>query len=92
MSFFDQAKEKLQEFTGGNKDKTGEGIDKAADFADEKTGGGHGDQIRQGADKLKEHFGGGDQPEGGGQPEAGQQPGGPQPGGQEQQFGDGQQQ
>ncbi|WP_033289610.1 antitoxin [Amycolatopsis jejuensis] len=61
MSFFDQAKDKIQEFAGKNPDKVGEGIDKAADFADEKTGGKHSDQIQSGADKLKERFGG-DQP------------------------------
>ncbi|MBB4684267.1 antitoxin [Amycolatopsis jiangsuensis] len=69
MSFFDQAKDKIQEFAGKNPDKVGQGVDKAADFADEKTGGKHGDQIRQGADKLKDRFGGE------------QQGGGPQPGG-----------
>ncbi|SEP02363.1 antitoxin [Amycolatopsis saalfeldensis] len=58
---FDKAKEKIQEFAGSNSDKVGEGVDKAAQFADEKTGGKHGDQINQGADKLKEHFNGGDQ-------------------------------
>ncbi|MEU4668031.1 antitoxin [Amycolatopsis sp. NPDC023774] len=58
---FDKAKEKLQEFAGQHPDKVGQGVDKAADFADEKTGGKHGDQIHQGADKLKERFGGDDQ-------------------------------
>jgi hypothetical protein len=59
---FDKAKEKIQEFAGNNPDKVGQGVDKAAQFADEKTGGKHSDQINQGADKLKERFnGGGDQ-------------------------------
>ncbi|HWD03824.1 MAG TPA: antitoxin [Amycolatopsis sp.] len=58
---FDQAKDKVQEFAGQHEDKVGEGVDKAADYADERTGGKHGDQIHQGADKLKERFGGGDQ-------------------------------
>ncbi|SFQ63023.1 antitoxin [Amycolatopsis rubida] len=82
MSFFDQAKDKIQEFAGNNQDKVGDGIDKAAEFADDKTGGKHGDQIRQGADKLKENFGGGQ--EQGGQPQGGGEQGG-QPG--EQQWG-----
>jgi hypothetical protein len=58
---FDKAKEKIQEFAGGNSDKVDQGVDKAAQFADEKTGGKHSDQINQGADKLKERFNGGDQ-------------------------------
>ncbi|HEY3708922.1 MAG TPA: antitoxin [Amycolatopsis sp.] len=59
---FDKAKEKIQEFAGHNPDKVEQGVDKAAQFADEKTGGKHSDQINQGADKLKERFnGGGDQ-------------------------------
>ncbi|MGW7533544.1 antitoxin [Amycolatopsis sp. NPDC054798] len=85
MSFFDQAKDKVQEFAGKNPDKVSQGVDKAAEFADEKTGGKHGDQIRQGADKLKENFGGGQeggQDQGGGQPQGGFDQGG-QPGEQQ---------
>ncbi|CAM3536070.1 antitoxin [Kibdelosporangium persicum] len=53
---FEKAKEKLQKFTEDNPEKTDQGIDKAAELADEKTGGKHGDKIQQGADKLKDHM------------------------------------
>jgi hypothetical protein len=53
---FEKAKEKLQQFTKDNPEKTDQGIDKAADFADQKTGGKHGDKIQQGADKLKDRM------------------------------------
>ncbi|MFI5607741.1 antitoxin [Amycolatopsis sp. NPDC051903] len=61
MSMFDKAKEKLQEFAGQHPDKVDQGVDKAADVADEKTGGKYGEQIDKGADKVKDHFSGDDE-------------------------------
>jgi len=40
-----------------NKDKVEEGIDKAAEFADDKTGGKHTDKIEGAADKVKDALG-----------------------------------
>jgi hypothetical protein len=41
-------------------DQADQGVDKAAEFADERTGGQHSDQINKGRDKLKQQFGGND--------------------------------
>ena len=45
MGLFDKAKK----LAGQHADKVGDGIDKAADMADKKTGGKYGDQIDKGA-------------------------------------------
>jgi len=50
MGIFDKAKEML----GDNQEGVEQGIDKAADFVDEKTGGQHSEQIDQGADFVKD--------------------------------------
>ena len=50
MGFLDKAKDALEE----HGDKVDAGIDKAADIADEKTGGKYSDHIDTGADKAKE--------------------------------------
>jgi hypothetical protein len=54
MSMFDNIKDKAAEANREHGDKVDEGIDKAADFADEKTGGEHSERIDQGAEKAKE--------------------------------------
>jgi hypothetical protein len=54
MSMFDNAKEKAGGLVDDHGDKVGEGLDKAGDFADEKTGGKYGDKIDQGTDKAKD--------------------------------------
>jgi hypothetical protein len=53
---FDKAKEKMGQLASEHGDKVDQGVDKAADMADEKTGGKHGDKIQQGADKLKDRM------------------------------------
>ena len=50
MGIFDKAKDAL----GDNLDKVESGIDKAADFVDDRTGGAHADQISSGADLAKD--------------------------------------
>ncbi|HEV3356707.1 MAG TPA: antitoxin [Pseudonocardiaceae bacterium] len=57
----DDLKNKAQELAGQHTDQVNQGIDKAREFIDEKTGGQHSDQIQQGADKLKDVLGGGEQ-------------------------------
>lgn len=63
MGIFDKAKEML----GDNQEAVDQGIDKAGDFVDEKTGGQHSEQIDQGADFVKDQagnfLGGGNQDE-----------------------------
>ena len=50
MGFMDKAKDALND----HGDKVDEGIDKAADIADDKTGGKYSGQIDAGAEKAKE--------------------------------------
>jgi hypothetical protein len=50
MSILDKAKGLL----GKNRDKAKDGVDKAADLIDDKTGGKHTDKIESAADKAKD--------------------------------------
>ena len=50
MGIFDKAKDAL----GDNLDKVESGIDQAADFVNDRTGGAHTDQISSGADLAKD--------------------------------------
>ena len=50
MGIFDKAKDALCD----HPDQVDSGIDKAADFADDRTGGAHADQISSGADLAKD--------------------------------------
>lgn len=59
----DELKNKAKGFAGQHSDQVNQGIDKAREFVDDKTGNKHSDQIQQGADKLKQ-FAGGDQNQG----------------------------
>jgi hypothetical protein len=54
MSFMDKGKDALEKGVDSQGEKVGEGVDKAAEVADDKTGGKHGDQLDQGSDKAKE--------------------------------------
>lgn len=49
MGIFDKAKDLLNE----HNDKVDQGIDKAAEIIDQKTGGQHTEQVRQGAEQAK---------------------------------------
>ncbi len=80
---FDDLKNKAKDMISQHPDQADQGIDKAREFIDQKTGGKHSDQLQQGADKLEQSFGGnqnGDQNQGGdpnadqngGQPNQGQ--------------------
>ena len=58
---FDELKNKAKDLIGEHGDKVDQGVDRAGQFADEKTGGQHSDHIDPGEDKLKEglrNFGG----------------------------------
>ncbi len=46
--------DKAKDLVSGNKDQVKDGIDKAADFADDKTGNQHSDKIDTVADKAKD--------------------------------------
>ncbi len=52
MGTFDNLKGKVSDFVDGNSDKVADGLDKAGDFIDDKTGGKHTDKIETGKDKV----------------------------------------
>ena len=54
MSFFDKAKDAVEKAVDSQGEKIGEGLDKAADIVDDKTGGKYSDKIAQGVDKAKD--------------------------------------
>jgi len=54
MGFLDKLRGKAKDAVDDHGDKIGDGIDKAATMADDKTGGKHGDKIDSGADKAKD--------------------------------------
>lgn len=49
-------KDKASDLVDGHGDKVGEGLDKAGDFVDEKTGGKYGDQIDKGVGVAKDQL------------------------------------
>ncbi|HEU5483594.1 MAG TPA: antitoxin [Microlunatus sp.] len=49
MGIFDKAKDLINE----HNDKVDQGIDKAAEIIDQKTGGQHSEQVKQGAQQAK---------------------------------------
>jgi MT0933-like antitoxin protein len=54
MGFLDRFRRKTTDVVDDHGEKIGEGIDKAADVADDKTGGKYSQQIDSGADKAKD--------------------------------------
>ncbi|MFK0290616.1 antitoxin [Streptomyces sp. NPDC090442] len=52
--------DKLKQMLKGHEDQAGKGIDKAGDYADEKTQGKYSGQVDTAQDKLKEQLGGTD--------------------------------
>ena len=53
--------DKAQDMAGQHDDKVDQGLEKAGDAADQKTGGGHSEQIDRGVDFAQERTGQGDQ-------------------------------
>ncbi|WP_328997681.1 antitoxin [Kribbella sp. NBC_00709] len=56
MGIFDNMKDKAADLVNEHGDQVGEGLDKAGDFVDEKTGGKYGDKIDQGTDMAKDQL------------------------------------
>ena len=54
MGIFDEIKEKLTGAVDDHGDKIGEGLDKAGNAVNEKTGGQYSDKIDAGVDKAKD--------------------------------------
>ena len=57
MGLFDSAKDKVSDLAGNNKDKIDEGIDKAGDVVDDKTGDKYSDQVDKGQEFAKDKLG-----------------------------------
>jgi hypothetical protein len=53
---FDEMKDKAKDMLGQHGDKAEQGVDKARDLADQKTGGKHSDQIDKVADQAKQRL------------------------------------
>ncbi|MET0525877.1 MAG: antitoxin [Nocardioides sp.] len=54
MGFLDKLRGRASDAVDKHGEKISDGIDKAADVADKKTGGKHTDKIDSGADKAKD--------------------------------------
>lgn len=54
MGFLDDAKAKLTDAVDSQGERIADGLEKAGDLIDAKTGGAHGDKIDQGVAKAKE--------------------------------------
>jgi len=57
MPDFGDMANKAKEFAGDHDQQSDEGLDKAAEFADEKTGGKYGSQVQSGEDKAESYLG-----------------------------------
>ena len=53
MGVFDNMKDKATELVDQHGDQVGDGVDKAGDFVDERTGGQYADKVDQGQEGLK---------------------------------------
>jgi hypothetical protein len=53
--------DKAEDMAEQHDDKVDQGLERAGDFADQKTGGGHSEQIDRGVDAAQERTGQGDQ-------------------------------
>lgn len=58
---FNELRDQAQEKLGQHGDKVDQGVEKARDMADERTGGKYSDQLDKGADQVKQRFGEQDQ-------------------------------
>jgi hypothetical protein len=54
MGFLQDVKSKLTKAADSQGDKIGDGLEKAGDLVDKKTGGKYGDKIDTGIDKAKD--------------------------------------
>lgn len=53
--------DKAKQFAEDNPDKVDQGIDKAGDTVDDRTGGQHSEHVDKGQDALRDKFGGGNE-------------------------------
>jgi hypothetical protein len=51
---FDNLRDKAEDLVDSQGEKVGEGLDKAGDFIDDKTGGTYADQVDMGQERAKD--------------------------------------
>jgi hypothetical protein len=64
MPDFSEMADKAKDFAGSHDKQSDEALDKAADFANDRTGGGHESQIQSGEQKAENYLGVEDQDQG----------------------------
>lgn len=55
MSTFDNMRDKAEDAASEHPDQVDEGVEKAGDFADDKTGGKYSDQVDKGEEKAGDY-------------------------------------
>jgi MT0933-like antitoxin protein len=65
MPDFSEYADKAKEFAGEHEKQTDEGVQKAGDFADQKTGDRFGSQINEGEQRAEDYLGGNQGDQGG---------------------------
>jgi hypothetical protein len=60
MGMFDNMKDKAEDLAKEHPDQVNEGLEKAGDFADDKTGGKFEDQIDKGQEFARDRMGNGE--------------------------------
>jgi MT0933-like antitoxin protein len=61
MPDFGELADEAKKFAGEHSDQVKEGLEKAGDFVDEKTGNRFGDQIKKGEEQAENYLGDGGQ-------------------------------
>jgi len=84
MPDFSEFEDKAKQLASEHPDQVDEGLKRAGEFADQRTGGRFGDQIQQGEQRAEDYLGSGGQGGQGGQNQGGQGQGGQDQYGQDQ--------
>src|SRR5215472_8956406 len=72
MPDFSEFEDKAKQLASEHPEQVDEGLKRAGDFADQRTGGRFGDQIQQGEQRAEDYLGSGGQGGQGGQDQGGQ--------------------
>ena len=84
MPDFSEFEDKAKQVASEHPEQVDEGLKRAGEFADQRTGGRFGDQIQQGEQRAEDYLGSGGQGGQGGQNQGGQGQGGQDQYGQDQ--------
>ena len=89
MPDFSEFEDKAKQLASEHPEQVDEGLKRAGEFADQRTGGRFGDEIQQGEQRAEDYLGSGGQGGQGGQGQGGQDQGGQDQYGQDQGGGQG---